>query len=80
VAIRWVLDQAGVAAVISGATRLGQMERNAEAFSLEMTTDDADALRAHLGRAPGPTGDIFELERDRDGPHGRIMKYDLNRE
>jgi hypothetical protein len=23
-------------------------------------------------------GDIYELERDRAGPHGRIMRYELN--
>ncbi len=80
VAIRWVLDQAGVAAVICGGTRLGQMKRNAAAFSFELTATDVAALQAHLDQAPGPSGDIFELERDRDGPHGRIMKYDLNRE
>ena len=27
----------------------------------------------------GLAGDVYELERDRDGPHGRIMKYNLNR-
>lgn len=80
VAIRWVLDRRCVAAVVSGGTRLGQMERNAAAFSFALTESDRASIEAHLDRAPGPTGDVFELERDRDGPHGRIMKYELNRE
>jgi hypothetical protein len=25
-----------------------------------------------------PPGDVFDLERDRTGRHGRIMKYNLN--
>lgn len=25
-------------------------------------------------------GDIYDLEGDREGPHGRIMRYDLNAE
>jgi aryl-alcohol dehydrogenase-like predicted oxidoreductase len=79
VALRWVLDQPGVAAVISGATRLGQMERNVAAFSFAMSPEERALIATHLARAPGPGGDVFELERDRDGPHGRIMKYDLNR-
>jgi hypothetical protein len=27
----------------------------------------------------GPAGDVYELERDREGRHGRIMKYNLNK-
>ena len=80
VALRFVLDQPGVAGVIAGSTRLGQMERNAAAFSFSLTAENHARIRAHLSTAPGPLGDVFALERDRDGPHGRIMKYDLNRQ
>jgi hypothetical protein len=31
-----------------------------------------------LAHRKGPGGDCYTLERDRDGPHGRIMKYNLN--
>jgi hypothetical protein len=31
-----------------------------------------------VSRASGPSGDVFALERDRNGRHGRIMKYNLN--
>jgi aryl-alcohol dehydrogenase-like predicted oxidoreductase len=80
VAIRFMLDQPQVAAVISGATRLGQMRRNIEAFSFVLAEGEEGRIRSLLDAAPGPLGDVFELERDRSGPHGRIMKYDLNRE
>ena len=79
IALRYVLDRPGVAATVVGATRLGQMERNLKAFSVQMGPDDHAAIEAHLEVAPGPRGDVFELERDREGPHGRIMRYDLNR-
>ncbi|MFT5196315.1 MAG: hypothetical protein ACI85U_003347, partial [Candidatus Promineifilaceae bacterium] len=26
----------------------------------------------------GPHGPVYALERDKDGTHGRIMKYNLN--
>jgi hypothetical protein len=44
--------------------------------------DDADraAIDAVLAHRQGPAGDTFALERDRGGLHGRIMKYDLNKE
>ena len=80
VALRFVLDQPAVAAVITGATRAGQMRRNAEAFTFSLTEDQHARIRAHVDAAPGPAGDVFGLERDRSGPHGSIMKYDLNRE
>lgn len=80
VAIRFVLEQPCVAGVIAGATRPGQMERGAEAFTFSLTEDEHTRIRAHVEGARGPAGDVFELERDRDGPHGRIMRYDLNRE
>jgi aryl-alcohol dehydrogenase-like predicted oxidoreductase len=79
VALRFVLDQPRVAAVIAGATRMGQMRRNAAAFTFRLSSDDHARLRRHTDAAPGPSGAVFELERDREGPHGRIMKYDLNR-
>ena len=80
VALRWVLDRDSVAAVICGATRPGQMARNVEAFRMRWEDGDEARLRHHLERAPGPRGPVFGLERDRDGRHGRIMRYDLNRE
>jgi len=56
------------------------MERNVSAFSFSISKSEREALRAHLERAPGPLGEVFGLERNRDGPHGRIMRYDLNRD
>ena len=79
VAVRFVLDQPSVAAVIFGATRLGQVERNLCALSLRLTEDDHARIRRHLDAAPGPAGPVFGLERDRDGPHSSIMRYNLNR-
>lgn len=79
VALRFVLDQPRVVAVVAGATRRGQMRRNAAAFTFRLSPEDHARLRRQTETAPGPSGAVFELERDRDGPHGRIMKYDLNR-
>jgi hypothetical protein len=35
-------------------------------------------IQSVTSRAQGPAGDIYDLERDRTGAHGRIMKYELN--
>lgn len=80
VALRFVLDQRHVAAVVVGATRIDRMERNVRALGLSLDDADHARVRRHLDVAPGPVGEVFGLERDRDGAHGRIMRYDLNRD
>ena len=47
--------------------------------AVTLDADDRAAIAAVLARRRGPEGDTFALERDREGRHGRIMKYDLNR-
>jgi len=78
VALGFVLDQPGVAAVITGFSSVERLRTNLAALDLVLTPDDHARLRRHTDVAPGPGGDIFALERDRNGPHGRIMKYELN--
>lgn len=78
VALRFVLDQPGVAAAIVGFSSPARMEENLRALQLRLTPAEHAAIRRHTGPAPGPAGDIFALERDRTGPHGRIMRYDQN--
>jgi hypothetical protein len=31
-----------------------------------------------INEGNGVPGDVYDIERDRNGPHGRIMKYNLN--
>ena len=46
---------------------------------LKLDAADREAIQAALRERRGPHGDVFALERDRSGRHGRIMKYELNR-
>jgi aryl-alcohol dehydrogenase-like predicted oxidoreductase len=78
VAIRWALDRPGVAAVIVGARDASHLADTLAVFALRLDDADRAAIEAALADAPGPAGDCFALERDRAGPHGRIMKYDQN--
>ncbi|HLJ20669.1 MAG TPA: aldo/keto reductase [Stellaceae bacterium] len=78
VAIRHVLDRPQVAGVIVGARSARHLADTITANRLRLDADDKAALAAVLAERKGPAGDTFELERDRDGKHGRIMKYDLN--
>lgn len=73
-AVRWVLEQECVAAAIVGASPRRDLPL-AEVL-------DRDGVVERLRELPGdtfpsPPGDVYELERDREGRHGRIMRYDL---
>ena len=78
VASRAILDKSQVAAVIVGATSTAHVARNARINELCLDAADAAALRALGLRRRGPDGDVYALERERGGRHGRIMKYNLH--
>ncbi len=78
VATRYVLDQPQVAAAIVGARYARHLPMTLEIFDVKLDDQDIGALERILQRSDGPKGDVFALERDRDGRHGRIMKYNLN--
>jgi aryl-alcohol dehydrogenase-like predicted oxidoreductase len=81
VASAYALAQQGVVAAVVGVRHSRHLARHAElrdGFAL----DDADlqTLDAARARYPEVPGDVYALERDRHGRHGRVMRYDLNRE
>jgi aryl-alcohol dehydrogenase-like predicted oxidoreductase len=78
VAARWVLDQPGVAAIIIGARDASHLPATLAIAALRLTPADHAAIAAAL--PPCPPGAVYALERDRDGRHGRIMKYSLNKD
>jgi aryl-alcohol dehydrogenase-like predicted oxidoreductase len=78
VATRWVLEQPQVAAAIVGARYASHLPQMLEVFSLQLDQRDHDVLASVLGRTQALAGDVYDLERDRQGRHGRIMKYNLN--
>ncbi len=77
IGIAWVLAQPHVAAAIVGARNANHLGDTLEALTVRLDTEDLALLNTLSGR--GIPGDVFEVERDREGPHGRIMRYDLNR-
>jgi aryl-alcohol dehydrogenase-like predicted oxidoreductase len=78
VASRTVLDRPGVAAVIVGASDRTHLSENARLTGLNLTSADRAVIAAVLARRKGPGGDTYTRERDRSGPHGSIMNYNLN--
>jgi aryl-alcohol dehydrogenase-like predicted oxidoreductase len=78
VATASILDRPAVAAAIVGATNASHLQANARIGALSLDDADRAAISAVTNRRSGPQGDVYELERDRSGRHGQIMKYKLN--
>ena len=79
VATRWVLDRPGVAAAIVGSRYADHLPQTLAVFGLQLDAQDHALLDPLLAAHPGPQGDTYALERDKEGRHGRIMKYNLNK-
>lgn len=80
VAARWALDRPEVAGIIVGARYADHLPDNLAVFRFALDARDTAAIDAVLARRRGPVGDTYTLERDKDGRHGRIMKYNLNKD
>ena len=78
VATRVMLDRDQVAAAIVGAVNTSHLQAHAQIGRLELQTDEMVSIANVLCRRQGPSGDVYDLERDRSGAHGRIMRYELN--
>lgn len=80
VASRYVLDLPLVAGVIVGASHVGHLEDTIRLGSLKLDAKDHADIEAILAQRHGPEGEVYALERDRSGPHGAIMKYNLSKD
>ena len=77
VAARWVLDRPSVAAIILGIGSTPRAREHMALVALALDDEDRRAIDEHLESQPRPRGDMYELERDPDGPHAKIIKTDL---
>ena len=73
-AVAYVLSRPGVGAAIVGLSRRGLA---VDGRRVHLTPSDLERLE---GTVPDTVrGEVFGVERDREGPHGRIMRYNLSR-
>ncbi len=75
-----ILQKSLVAGVIIGARNSDHLESIRKLGSLRIVEEDLQKLHAILSKAKGPTGPVYSLERDRTGEHGKIMRYNLNKD
>ncbi|WP_337269534.1 aldo/keto reductase [Oryzifoliimicrobium ureilyticus] len=74
-----MLTRPGVAAVIVGARNRNHLQSNLAIANIKLTKADLAEIEAILSQGNPLEGDVYTLERDREGRHGSIMKYNLNK-
>ena len=79
VASGWCLRQSGVRACIVGIRSRRHVPRLAALRDTDPLRDaEVARLDAVRARYPDVPGEVYALERDREGRHGRVIKYGLN--
>ncbi|TRL42681.1 aldo/keto reductase [Rhizobium straminoryzae] len=74
-----MLRRPGVAAVIVGARNRDHLAENLAISDITLSDKDLSDIEAVMAEAKELEGDVYTLERDRNGRHGSIMKYNLNK-
>ncbi len=80
IAIRYVLQKDCVAAVIVGARNKAHLSNLSRIGTLQLNESDIALIHSVTNKARGPQGPFYALERDKEGKHGSIMKYNLNKQ
>jgi aryl-alcohol dehydrogenase-like predicted oxidoreductase len=73
IALRWVLDQAGVSALMLGASNPRNIANNLKVFNIVLTTEDQADLDTVLAKRNPPNGGPGELEREPDGLFQKLI-------
>ncbi|MGQ7845849.1 aldo/keto reductase [Granulosicoccus sp. 3-233] len=78
VATSYMLQQPQVAATIIGARTAANIGNTLASAAVCLDESQNASIEAVTSQRRGPLGNVYALEKDRNGPHGRIMKYNLN--
>jgi aryl-alcohol dehydrogenase-like predicted oxidoreductase len=79
-AVRWVLDEPGVAGVIVGARHARHLDALVQIGALTLGVEDRAAIGCVQDGSAGPRGAVYALERVKGGRHAAVMRYSLNRD
>lgn len=80
VAARYILQKPQVGGVIIGARNRRHLARLQQLNEFRLDAGDLENIRGVINKARGPKGPVYDLERDKTGKHGAIMKYNLNKQ
>jgi aryl-alcohol dehydrogenase-like predicted oxidoreductase len=78
IAARYILQKPHVGGIIIGARNRNHLEKLLKIESFTLDKVDISAIEELTKKSTGPAGPVYDLERDKNGPHGAIMRYNLN--
>ena len=78
IASKYILQKEGVGALIIGARNRNHLHKYQKLSRFALDAEDLGRIEKMVAASKGPKGPVYELERDKEGKHGRIMKYNLN--
>ncbi|MEQ9300252.1 MAG: aldo/keto reductase [Cyclobacteriaceae bacterium] len=74
IATRHILDRPQVGGVIIGARNADHIDANLQVGDIKLTNKNKSQLAALLEGFSHPPGDVFDIERDKTGKHGRNIR------
>jgi len=80
IAMQYVLHKPCVAGIIIGTRNTNHLENIRKLSFFKLDDEDFLEIKAVISQARGPRGPVYGLERNRFGKHGKIMKYNLNKQ
>ena len=78
VASQYMLSRPAVGGLIIGASTINHLSENLRTFAFTLDAHDLEVIGQAKANLAIPEGDVWDLERIKEGPHGRIMRYNLN--
>lgn len=78
ISCKYILQKPMVGGVIVGARNRNHLASLQKLDDFTLDADDLNKIEAIISESKGPNGPFYELERDKTGKHGSIMKYNLN--
>ena len=78
VAMAYVLQKPKAASVIVGARNQKHIKKLQKVANIKLDTEDLANIKSMVDQSQGPNGPVNNLERDKTGKHGSIMRYNLN--
>jgi aryl-alcohol dehydrogenase-like predicted oxidoreductase len=77
-AMAYVLQKSKVASVIVGARNQNHIDKLTKVAGIQLDKEDLALIQSITIQSKGPNGPVNDLERDKTGKHGSIMRYNLN--
>jgi aryl-alcohol dehydrogenase-like predicted oxidoreductase len=79
VAVKYILQKQLVAGAIVGAQNSRHIERIKQLKTFELDQQDLEDINAIISKSQGPKGSVYDMERQKDSKHAKIMRYNQNK-